>query len=366
MSSYHKAICDVSDQLDRFFDNYYTSINLCGPEIDPTVYQKNPLMFACTHRSHIDYILVGYELHKKGFKGMRFAAGDNLTRLPYVGARFTSFGAFAVSRDNGFERNYVRKLSESVVSMMERGEPVIVFPEGGRSYTGAMLELRNGILGAAVLSQAKDISRDVHVVPIAVSYESIPDLPFFDLLLKGKQYRKKSNNFLKRLLGNIYYFGADIMAFLPLFLGKSTTKKFGRVYIDYKAPISIRSIVDIEKNRTVGARDDFSAHRVSMQIVSNYLQKEFVALYRILPIHLVASTLKDEIEGTEKMETAIGGLIEKLRTDGRNLIQVEKMEIKEIIEQGIEHLSKLKAISGARDSIKIKKSSIIDYYRAAI
>lgn len=365
MSSFHQAICDVSGKLDLFFEKHYSSINLCGPELDATQYQQYPLMFACTHRSHIDYILVGYELHKKGFKSMRFAAGDNLTRLPYVGHRFTSFGAFAVSRDNGFERNYVRKLCDSVISMLDRGEPIIVFPEGGRSYSGAMLELKNGILGAAVLAQAKDPDRDVFLVPIAVSYELIPDLPYFDMLLKGKQFKKKNNPFFKRIIGSLFYFGADLFAYIPLLFNKVRKKKFGNAYIDYKAPISVRSIVDVEKNRNEKARDDFSAHRVSMQQVSSYLQKEFLCLYRLLPVHLVSYLLKSGNDTAEKMKTQTESLIEKLRENNRNTELVGKLEPAEIVKQGLDILIKQSAIS-IKAEIIIRKQFIIDYYSAAV
>ncbi|HEX3019390.1 MAG TPA: 1-acyl-sn-glycerol-3-phosphate acyltransferase [Chitinispirillaceae bacterium] len=365
MSSFHKAICDVSDQLDRFFDSYYTSINLCGPQLDPDFYQKYPLMFACTHRSHVDYILVGYEVHKKGFKEMRFAAGDNLTRLPYIGSRFTSFGAFAVSRDTGFERTYVRKLCDSVISMMEKRQPIIVFPEGGRSYSGAMLELKNGILGAAVLSQAKDLSRDVYVVPIAVSYEMIPDLPYFELLLKGKQLKKKGNAIFKRLLGSLYYFGADFLAYLPLFLNSGKKKNFGNAYIDYKAPVSIRSIVDIEKNRITNARDEFSAHRVSMQQVSSYLQSEFLSLYRILPVHVVASLLKKGYNTEAAIKAAIGGLIDQLRAGKRNIEQISGLESGDIVKQGLGILVKQNAVT-VNAEVVIRKRLIVDYYSATV
>lgn len=366
MGSFHKAICDVSDQLDHFFDKYYASVNMCGPQIDSAKYQQNPLMFACTHRSHIDYILVGYELHKKGFKEIRFAAGDNLTGLPYVGARFKSFGAFSVSRDVGFDRNYVRKLSESVVSMLDRGEPVIVFPEGGRSYSGAMLELRNGVLGASVLSQAKDLSRDAFVMPIAASYELIPDLPFFDLLLKGKQYKKKDNNLFKRFMGSVYYFGADILAYLPLFMGKNVKENFGNAYIDYKTPVSIRSIVDIEKNRVENARDEFSAHRVSMQMVNSYLYKEFISLYRILPVHIISSIIKNGQDSVASVKSKIPEVVDQLVKNGRNTVLVEKMQASEIIEQGFYSLNRLGAVVIANDSIEIKKKVITEYYSATI
>jgi glycerol-3-phosphate O-acyltransferase len=216
-----------------------------------------------------------------------------------------------------------------------------------------------------VLAQAKDPDRDVFLVPVAVSYELIPDLPYFDLLLKGKQLKKKNNPFVKRIMGSLFYFGADLFAYLPLFLNKARKKKFGNVYIDYKAPISVRSIVDVQKNRNENARDDFSAHRFSMQQVSSYLQKEFFCLYRILPVHLVSFLLKRGNDTAGKMETQTEPLIEKLRENNRNTELVSKLEPAEIVKQGLDILLKQNAIS-IKKEIVIRKQFIIDYYSAAV
>jgi hypothetical protein len=121
----------------------------------------------------------------------------------------------------------------------------------------------------------------------------------------------------------------------------------------------------VKKNRNEKARDDFSAHRVSMQQVSLYLQKELLCLYRILPVHLVSFLLKSGVDKVEKMETQIESLIEKLRENNRNTEQVNKLKPSEIVKQGLDILLKQKAISTKKEII-IRKQFVIDYYSAAV
>ncbi len=56
-------------------------------------------MIVSSHRSHLDYILLGIHCSKLGYRNLRFAAGDNLTRMPYIGTKFASLGAFPIYRN---------------------------------------------------------------------------------------------------------------------------------------------------------------------------------------------------------------------------------------------------------------------------
>ena len=366
MDSY-QIVCQIRSKVDQFLLNTFSSIDIAGPELNAEVIQQCPVMFACTHRSHIDYILLGIELHKMGFRKLRFAAGDNLTRLPYLGPRFKSWGAFTVSRDVGFERNYVRNLCNSVVEMIVKREQVIVFPEGGRSYSGSMLDLKNGILGAAVLAQAKNPHEDVFLVPMSVSYEFPPDLPYFKTLLNGKKFRKNGNSIFKRMFGNTLYFGADLIAYGLVFAAKYTKLKYGNAYVDYEGPVSVRSLVDLEANKIQKARDEFSAHRLSMQLVSDILYKKFLKLFRILPVHVLASVIKSEPQvSREQCEERIDAVIETLRKGSRNIRELEKISSAEIARQGLRLLLRLRAVQLKGSSIIIRKKNIIDYYAASV
>lgn len=367
MSSFHQFAKKASAEVDIFLEGTFSSIHIDGPELNPSEIQKTPFMIVCTHRSHIDYFLLGSKLIKMGFRNLRFAAGDNLTKLPYIGPKFKSFGAFTVERDVGFERNYVKNLCNSVVGMLLDGEAVMVFPEGGRSYSGSTMEIKSGVLGAAVLAQAKDFTRDVYFLPAAISYECPPDVPWFGLLLKGKRLRKKSNPFFKRFLGNIFYFGADLMAFIPFMLAKKTRRQYGVAYIDYLPPVSVKDIVDIKANQQVNARDEFSSHRASMQQVSEYIFSQFKRLYRILPIHVVAAVLNTNGSLTNAEITAsIPLIINKLKQESHNTKLLNTMSSEQIAEQGIAQLVGVKALFFKYGLIRVRKPSIISYFASSI
>jgi glycerol-3-phosphate O-acyltransferase len=367
MKSYHREIGNVTNGVESFFSTTFDKVYVEGPKLDPAKIQQQPTMGISTHRSHVDYFLLGHELFKMGFSNLRFAAGDNLTKLPYVGPRFQSFGAFTVARDTGFERNYVRNLCSSVMTMMESGDMIIVFPEGGRSYSGATLEIKGGILGAGILLQAKFPEKDIFYVPAAISYEALPDLPYFKLLLKGKKLRKRTNFVLKRLIGNLFYFGGDILAFTPFLSAPRLNRKYGEVYIDYQEPVSIRSVIDIQANKQESSRDDFSAHRVSMQLFSQHIYGQLKSLYRLLPMHLLASVLcnKNPLTTSDARE-AIGKTVDYLQLKPYNLKQIAKLNNEQIIEQGISQLLRFNAITADHGIISVKKPEIINYFDASI
>jgi 1-acyl-sn-glycerol-3-phosphate acyltransferase len=345
MASPHETVAGVSADVDRFLNKAFSSITIDGPKLDAEEIQRHPHMIVSTHRSHVDYFIAGWYLYYLGFKHMRFAAGNNLTGLPYIGRRFKAFGAFTVEREKAFERNYVQNLCGQVINMMENREAVILFPEGGRSYSGAMLDLKGGILGAAVLLQARHPDQDVYLIPNAISYECPPDAPWFELLLRGKTLRKRNNNFFNRLLGNAYYFGADIFAFLPFVTARKTGKRFGAVYVDHGAPMSIRSMVDLNALEAPDARDEFFRHRAAMQKVGEIIHDRFVSLFRLLPMHVLAALLsKNGPLDAAHAVALVPDFLEELHAKKRNCRTLEPLLPHDIIAVGKEQLLHLGAI----------------------
>ncbi|MDR3012664.1 MAG: 1-acyl-sn-glycerol-3-phosphate acyltransferase [Chitinispirillales bacterium] len=369
--NYHNEVARVSAGVVKFFEKTFSEVRFDGPDMDPLEVQKSPIMFVGTHRSHADYFLIGSKFCLMGFRNIRFAAGDNLTKLPWIGPKFLTFGAFAVSRDSGFERHYVRNLCAKVIEMLNDGDSVLVFPEGGRSYSGGMLEIRGGILNAALMLQAANPERDVFLLPTAVSYERPPDVPWFSLLLKGKKLRKGKSNFIKKILGNLYYFGADLAAFAPFMLARFFGRKYGAAYMDYGKPVSVRSLVDLEANRIQGARDEFAAHRASLDIAGAEIRKLLVSLYRILPVHIVSALLLRSGDGTVSMIDLVRGageLKSSLVKDGRNCKTLDELTPATIVKNGLATLHKLKAVkvNTKAKTAAVRKSDIVNYFAATI
>jgi len=366
MKAYQKAVDDILPKLETFFTRGF-DVHVSGAVKEVQSLSNEMVMVVSTHRSQTDYFLFGWSLYNHGIKHVRIAAGDNLTTFPVLGKKFRSFGAFAIHRDSGFKRNYVRDLCKAVVDMMEDGEPILLFPEGGRSYSGAMMEIKGGVLSAAVIAQAKHPDKKVVLVPASVSYEFLPELPYFGMLAKGKEMRKKENGFFKRLLGNAFYFGADIIAFAKLLVKVKIGCNHGDVFIDLGQPVCVTDMVDIKANFNSAARDEFSGHQASVRIVSDTIFKMFVSLYRLLPEHLVAAALGGRGSATKpEIIAEIGRLRGRCKQQNRNCQSIDMFTDDQICAVGLKQLLHVKAVAVRGDAVVVTDALIVSYYASTI
>lgn len=104
-----------------------------------------PALFAANHLSYYDPILVmaGQDEHMRGM------AWGALFKNRLLGKMLTDWGAFPVDvrgRDPGGFRTSLR--------LLKTGERVLIFPEGGRSFDGELMPLREGIARLAMHSGA--------------------------------------------------------------------------------------------------------------------------------------------------------------------------------------------------------------------
>ncbi|HUI92754.1 MAG TPA: 1-acyl-sn-glycerol-3-phosphate acyltransferase [Chitinivibrionales bacterium] len=364
---YQTAVDNIVETLEWFFTRAFSKIHVDLNGYKPETLKDSMVMAVSSHRSQTDYFLFGWVLFNNGVKYLRIAAGDNLTTLPFIGKKFKSFGAFPVKRDMALRKNYVRQLCLDVVGMLEDNEPILVFPEGGRSYGGDMMEPRGGILLSAILAQARNPQKKVYLLPGTVSYEYLPELPYFEMLGKGKEMRKKSNNVFRRLAGTLYYFGADILAFGKFLLRTRLGLSQGEVYVDIGTPLAVNEIVDVKANFNAKARDDFSGHQASMRIVCNKLSTVFRSLYRFLPEHVVAGVLKKNPAIAKRAAAErVQEIVLRLREQKRNTKTLDALTEHQIVAIGFKQLRRVKAVSMQGGALAIRKQSIIDYYASAL
>ncbi len=79
---YDEAVIRAADPADRFTRRVFRSVCCEGPPIRRDRLNAEPTMIVSSHRSHMDYILLGIHCSKLGYRDLRFAAGDNLIRIP--------------------------------------------------------------------------------------------------------------------------------------------------------------------------------------------------------------------------------------------------------------------------------------------
>ncbi len=167
--------------------------------------EKYSVLYAPTHRSHLDSVEIAFGLTWKGFPVPRYAAGINLMSNRMLARVLKSMGAYAVDRERTRNFLYLECLTAYATMMLEAGIPSLVYPEGTRSRTGGILPIKTGLLATAVEAY-RTTGSEVLIVPLAISYENVPE----DFLFAGVRKKSTVSDFLKMRTRAYMDFGEPI------------------------------------------------------------------------------------------------------------------------------------------------------------
>ncbi|HEY0343989.1 MAG TPA: 1-acylglycerol-3-phosphate O-acyltransferase [Solirubrobacteraceae bacterium] len=134
--------------LQPFFTIYFRMERI-GREHIPA---SGPLIIASNHRSFMDPFVIGMMLRRPTY----FVAKTELFRNPIVAWLLNSLGAFPVDRGQGD-----RDAMVTARAILERGDVVVIFPEGTRTRPGALGTPKRGVGRLALETGAP-------VVPVAL------------------------------------------------------------------------------------------------------------------------------------------------------------------------------------------------------
>jgi glycerol-3-phosphate dehydrogenase (NAD(P)+) len=111
------------------------------------------VVLAANHRSFLDPFAIGVSTPRPIY----FVAKQELFRNPILGWFLNCLGAFPIRRGQSDEESM-----ETALRLLERGEPVVIFPEGTRIRAGSLAKPKRGVGRLALQSGAP-------VVPIAIT-----------------------------------------------------------------------------------------------------------------------------------------------------------------------------------------------------
>ncbi len=188
------------------------------------VAKNKEVIYVPCHRSHFDYLLLGYIVYEEGLHVPHVAAGINLN-LPVVGPILRRGGAFFLRRSFKGNRLYAAVFDAYLQKILTRGHSIEYFVEGGRSRTGRLLAPKGGMLAMTVSCYINEPKRPVVFVPIYFGYEKLIEGDSFISELGGAQKKKES---LSGLLRSI----------------KSLRENFGKVYVNVADPIELEDLLD--------------------------------------------------------------------------------------------------------------------------
>ncbi len=188
------------------------------------VAKEKEVIYVPCHRSHIDYLLLGYVTYVEGLHLPHVAAGINLN-MPVVGGILRRGGAFFLRRTFKGNRLYAAVFDAYINQVLVKGSSMEYFVEGGRSRTGRLLSPKGGMLAMTVNSYVKSPRRPIVFVPIYFGYEKLIEGDSFISELGGAEKKKESIGGLIRSV-------------------KSLREHFGKVYVNIAEPIELESILD--------------------------------------------------------------------------------------------------------------------------
>jgi glycerol-3-phosphate O-acyltransferase len=133
------------------------------------------LVYAPTHSSNLDSVLLGYGIYRLGLPPVTYGAGLNLFSNPITGFFMRNLGAYTVDRLKT-DPLYRALLKEYAAVTLEYGRDNLYFPGGTRGRSGEVeRRLKMGLLGTAVHAYRQNLVRGrsnprIYVVPVTLSY----------------------------------------------------------------------------------------------------------------------------------------------------------------------------------------------------
>jgi len=230
--------------------------------------RANLVLVPC-HRSHMDYMILGYIFYHNQLYPPLTAAGLNLAFWP-MGFLFRKSGAFFIRRDFRGSVLYPSIFSRYLHYLLSEGYPIEFFIEGGRSRTGKMVMPKPGFLAMIIEAFRKGACEDVAFVPVAITYEKVMEEGAYLKETEGGEKRREN---LWELIRS----------------GKVVRKRWGRIFVNFEEPVLLRDYLrGMEEKRKEGGR-------ISRQNVADYLGVELAARInkgvQVVPSSLVAAAI---------------------------------------------------------------------------
>lgn len=140
--------------------------------------EQGTLVFAPTHASNMDSLVLALGLVRAGLPPVTYGAGKNLFTNVFISYFMRNLGAYRVDRRLRF-RLYKDVLKEYSTVLLENGYHSLFFPGGTRSRSNRLEEhLKLGLLGTSISAYChnaragREDSR-IYIIPVTINYRLV-------------------------------------------------------------------------------------------------------------------------------------------------------------------------------------------------
>jgi glycerol-3-phosphate O-acyltransferase len=179
--------------------------------------RENPSMLLWTHKTYLDGMVVPKVLYDNDFPMPHMFGGANMN-FPGLGQLLHRSGAIFIKRSFQDNELYKITLRHYIGYLMEKRFPMNWAFEGTRSRMGKLMPPRYGLLKYVLEACHTTDARNIHIIPISISYDLIRDVEEYATEQTG---RGKGAESLRWFIGYI----------------RSLAKPMGKVYMDIGEPV---------------------------------------------------------------------------------------------------------------------------------
>ncbi len=232
---------------------------------------ESSLIYVSCHKSHFDYLLVGYFSFINQMAIPHMAAGKNLSFWP-IGPILRRGGAFFIRRTFRGLGLYTYVFTAYLKVLVREKVNINFYIEGARSRTGKLTPPRMGMLAFLLQTIEEGAVPDLTFVPTYIGYDRVPEEKSYLKELAGKEKEKES--------------------FWQFLQARAVLKKrFGKVYVRFRDPVSFVEFCSLAGHQVQPGSSFLKENRKLLQDFAYYLMYGIVRAAVVSHIDLTAAGL---------------------------------------------------------------------------
>jgi 1-acyl-sn-glycerol-3-phosphate acyltransferase len=155
--------------------------------------ELGPLIVIPTHRSYVDFLIMGYVFFGYQVKLPHIAAAEDFLNMALVHILLRKSGAFFIKRNQQKHRIlYKAILDEYISKILGDSHYLEFFIEGTRCRVGKMLPPKFGVLSIVAKNVLDGRIPDAQILPITLNYEKVLEGQSFTYEMMGESKVKES------------------------------------------------------------------------------------------------------------------------------------------------------------------------------
>jgi len=249
-----------------------------------------PVIFLWSHRSNLDTPVLNVALHENGLPLPHLFAGINMAFGP-LGVVLRRSGTIFIRRSFGGDELYKYVLKEFVGYLTEKRFNLSWSIEGTRSRTGKMLPPKLGLLGYTAEAYLSGRADDVSLQPVSITFDQLHEIGEYANYARGG--RK----------------AAEGMSWLLGFIKAQGQRNFGKIYVRFPEPVSMRAALGAPGGATT---TDADARKLALQKTAFEVAWRINEATPVTPVALVTTVLlgtKGMAMTTSQVHTALAGVM---------------------------------------------------------